>query len=65
MKIAIAVKKLFRDEIPIRNNTLKIKYCGDSANITRSNVKVLNFAFTLINDIESAKSVHGNYIIGF
>ena len=30
----------------------------------RSQVNILNFTFTIINDIENAMSVNGNYVLG-
>lgn len=63
-KIIMATKRFLDDRNTIENDTLIVKYGGDSTNITGSRKKILNFTFTLINDEKNAKSVAGNFIIG-
>ena len=41
----------------------KIKLCADGTIISRDN-KVINFNFSVLNDIEKAKSASGHYLIG-
>lgn len=48
----------------IDDNTFFIKLAGDGTTLTKANVTLLNFTFTIINDIVRAKSVHGNYALG-
>jgi hypothetical protein len=48
----------------IRNDTIVLKLGGDGTSLTKSNTKILNLAFTVINDYKTAKSVKGNYCIG-
>lgn len=48
----------------ILNDTIIIKYSGDSTNITKSRLKILNFTYTIINDERNCKSANGNYILG-
>jgi hypothetical protein len=48
----------------IDDNTFYIKLAGDGTTLTKANVTLLNFTFTVINDILKAKSVHGNYALG-
>jgi hypothetical protein len=62
----MVVSKFIKDgyENKIKQNTLIVKYSGDSANVTRSRIKILNFAMTLMNDDLTAKSVNGTFDIG-
>jgi len=48
----------------IPNDTFYLKLAGDGASLNRSQVNILNFTFTIINDIENAMSVNGNYVLG-
>jgi hypothetical protein len=48
----------------IHNDTIVLKLGGDGTSLTKSNTKILNLAFTVINDYKIAKSVTGNFCIG-
>jgi hypothetical protein len=48
----------------IPNDTFYLKLAGDGASLNQSQVNILNFTFTIINDIENAMSVNGNYVLG-
>ena len=48
----------------IPNDTFHLKLAGDGASLNNSQVNVLNFTFVIINDIENAMSVNGNYLLG-
>lgn len=48
----------------IPNDTFYLKLAGDGASLNNSQVNVLNFTFVIINDIENAMSVNGNYLLG-
>ena len=54
----------FTIEQIVPNDTFYLKLAGDGASLNQSQVNVLNFTFTIINDIENAMSVNGNYVLG-
>ena len=43
---------------------LKIKLSADSVTISRKNIKLLNFTFSLLDDVENCKSVFGHFSLG-
>lgn len=64
-KIKFVIKQfLIREKEPVQDDTFIIKFSGDSTNITKANLKILNFAFTLINEKQTAKTSKGNYMLG-
>ena len=63
-KIEFACKKFIQVEGEPRNNIFFLKLAGDGTSITKSNVKILNFAFTIINDYKKTKGVEGQYSLG-
>ena len=62
-KIEKTVRKFVASGNSIENIEIILKYAGESNNITKSNVKILNFTFTLINDKQNCKSSKGNFIL--
>jgi hypothetical protein len=64
-KIKKICTRFVRDQnSQIHNDTFVLKLGGDGTSLTKSNTKILNLAFTVINDYKNAKSVKGNYCIG-
>ena len=49
---------------PVYENTFNIKLHGDSINVSKTGIKLLIFAFSLIEIGERPMSVEGNYILG-
>lgn len=47
-----------------QQSPILIKYSGDSTNISKKNTKILNFTFTLMNEVKTARSVDGNFVLG-
>ena len=48
---------------PVKDNTLNIQLCGDGVMITKTHLNILNFTFSLLNDIDL--SLNGFYSLGF
>ena len=46
------------------NDEIILKLSGDSLNITRTGIHLLNFVFAIIDDREKPMSVDGNYMLG-
>ena len=63
-KIEYVCKQFIKEYDVVHNNTFILKLAGDGTSITKSNVTILNFAFTVINDYKKAKGVDGNYSLG-
>ena len=63
-KIRFVVKKYIEKSEIKENETLILKLGGDGTNITKANLKLLNFTFTCINQKSVAKTSKGNYILG-
>jgi hypothetical protein len=73
MKIEFYLKKYYQRQIRkiestedsltiqqiIPNDTFYLKLAGDGVSLNRSKVNILNFTFTILNDIENAMSVNG------
>ena len=55
---------LIDNNFELKNNSFLIKLAGDGSSLTKSGVTLLNFACTILNDSERAKSVKGNYSLG-
>ena len=45
-------------------DTVRLKFGSDGTNITKSNVSILNITFTILDDLEMAKTCTGNYLLG-
>lgn len=58
------LEKMRTNNVEMKDNTFILKFCGDGTNITKSNLQIVNFAFTVINDSTTAMSAKGNYILG-
>jgi hypothetical protein len=63
-KIRFVIKKYIEKNDIIENEPLILKLGGDGTNITKANLKLLNFTFTCINEKNVAKTSKGNYILG-
>ena len=63
-KIKFVCKKYIEKQNFTNLKTFKIKLNTDGTSLTKSNVNLLNFSFTLLNEVEKAKSVFGQYILG-
>ena len=63
-KIEFACRDYLRHNAPPENNLFIIKLGCDGTIITKSNVHLLNFTFTLINNEKKCKTSHGNNILG-
>ena len=61
-KICHYIKKNF-DKLKIKDNTIRVKLCGDGTNIGRK-LKKLNFCFTLPDSGLFAQTAAGNYTLG-
>ena len=65
-KVEFVLRKLMENlsRLTLRDNTLIIKLSGDGKMITKTNLEINNFVFTLINDESVCKTSVGNYILG-
>lgn len=51
----------------VKNEIIKLKFSADGTNLTSSGLNIINFTFSIINDIEvktGCKSAQGHYILG-
>jgi len=62
-KIKFVCASFLKKNPDYEERSFKIKLACDGTNITKSNVKLLNFTFSLLNDAD-AMSVFGTYILG-
>jgi hypothetical protein len=63
-KITFVIKSYLHNFGAVYQNKFKIKLSGDSINIAKTGIKLLNFTFSLIHDYEKPMSAEGNYILG-
>jgi len=63
-KIKFACSKFIERHKQFREKKIRIKLCADSVTISRKNVNLLNFAFTIIDDSKFSTSVFGCFILG-
>ena len=68
LKIKFVISKFLLKNYDFLQNSntkqFKIKLSADSVTISRKNIKLLNFTFSLMDDYENCKSVFGHYILG-
>lgn len=58
----LADKKRLNSGFQVKDNIFKILLCGDCINVTRTNLSVLNFAFSLLNSGDLSRK--GFYALG-
>ena len=63
-KIQFVCGKYLQKYNAVKDDIFIIKLSGDGTTITKSNVNLLNFTFTLINDWKTAMTSKGNYSLG-
>jgi hypothetical protein len=63
-KIQLVINESLKLGTFTRHEEINIKLCGDGFNITRSNLKIINISFTVINQGQIAKTAKGNYLLG-
>ena len=63
-KIHFVCKNYIQNYGPAYISTINIKLTGDSINVAKTGIKILIFAFSLIEEEETPMSVEGNYILG-
>jgi hypothetical protein len=63
-KIQFVCEKFLSQNPTITIDVFKLKISGDGTIITKSNVDLLNYTFTVINDVKTAKTSKGNYSLG-
>jgi len=63
-KIRAVCLKYLDNHRAVKNDTFTIKLSCDGTIISKANVHLLNFTFTLINDEQKCKTASGNYILG-
>jgi hypothetical protein len=63
-KIKLVCQQFLLENVEVINDTFIIKLSCDGTTITKSHLQILNFAFTVINDVKKAKTASGNYILG-
>jgi hypothetical protein len=63
-KITFVIKSYLDNFGAVYQNKFIIKLSGDSINIAKTGIKLLNFTFTLIHEYEKPMSAEGNYILG-
>ena len=63
-KIQYVCQKFIEENEHVDDNIFMIKLSSDGTNITKSNLHLINFTFTIINDEKRAKASVGNYILG-
>lgn len=63
-KILFICKNYLRNNGPAYRATFNIKLHGDSINVAKTGIKLLIFAFALIEEEERPMSVEGNYVLG-
>jgi hypothetical protein len=63
-KIQFVCSKFIEKYGFFENNQIILKLSGDSLNITRTGIHLLNFTFAIIDERENPMSVDGNYLLG-
>ena len=63
-KITFACSKFLQRNKDFKSKNIRIKLCADSVQISRKNINLLNFAFSIIDDTKFSKSVYGCFILG-
>jgi hypothetical protein len=63
-KIQFVCSKFIEKNGFFENNQIILKLSGDSLNITRTGIHLLNFTFAIIDERENPMSVDGNYLLG-
>lgn len=63
-KIQLVINEVTGSKSLTIDEDISIKLCGDGFNIAKSNLKIINFSFTIINQGQTAKTVKGNYLLG-
>ena len=63
-KIHFVCKNYIQNYGPAYRSTINIKLTGDSINVAKTGIKILIFAFSLLEEEETPMSVEGNYILG-
>lgn len=63
-KIKLVCEEYIKKGNTVIDNTFIIKICCDGTVITKANVHLLNFTFTVINDEKKCKTASGHYILG-
>jgi hypothetical protein len=64
MKITYVCSSFIQNYGPVYNNELTIKLTGDGVNLSKKGVKLLNFAFNIIDDNANPMSIKGTYVLG-
>jgi len=62
-KISNAIKHYLSSQERLDSNPIRVKLSADATRIGRF-IKIINFTFTILNDINMAMSVNGNYTLG-
>jgi hypothetical protein len=63
-KIKWAVERFLKKNPDFEKNELKIKISMDGCQIANPRKNILNVTFTMLDDVKTAMSVEGNYILG-
>ena len=63
-KIYFVCERFIKLNGNFENDNITLKLSGDSINITRTGIKLINFTFAIIDDREKPMSADGNYILG-
>jgi hypothetical protein len=63
-KIIFVCKKFLEKNNNFQKNKFRIKIAADSSNISSTHLTLLILAFSLLDDIKTATSVHGCYALG-
>jgi hypothetical protein len=63
-KISFVCRQFIEKNGFFENNQIILKLSGDSLNITRTGIHLLNFTFAIIDERENPMSVDGNYLLG-
>lgn len=64
-KVTFVVSKIIVDLHIKPEDAIVLKLSGDSTNLTKPALKVLNFTFTCLNQGQMAKTSAGNFILGW
>ena len=63
-KIEFVCKKFLERNPKFKKSKFRIKLAADSTSISSTHINLLNLAFSLLDDIETATNVNGCYILG-
>ena len=63
-KIKFVCEKFLNKNPNFSKTKFKIKLSADSTSITRTDIKLLNVTFNLLDDVENCSSVFGSIILG-